>query len=136
MTPEAELLRVLQAGDADITRHRAWLDLFLELAQTRIDALRQTLNGWQAQAIDQPLPFAALTQADELAGLCAEQPSDSLVRLSAMLAQALRRASAQSASLEQRQSMVQATEELWRQLHQHAAGVPVVTPPHILSALH
>jgi len=31
MTPEAELLRVLQAGDADITRHRAWLDLFLEL---------------------------------------------------------------------------------------------------------
>jgi hypothetical protein len=136
MTPEAELLRVLQAGDADITRHRAWLDLFLELAQTRIDALRQTLNAWQAQAIDQPLPFAALTQADELAGLCAEQPSDSLVRLSAMLAQALRRASAQSASLEQRQSMVQATEELWRQLHQHAAGVPVVTPPHILSALH
>jgi len=136
MTPEAELLRVLQAGDADITRHRAWLDLFLELAQTRIDALRQTLNAWQSQAIDQPLPFAALTQADELAGLCAEQPSDSLVRLSAMLAQALRRASAQSASLEQRQSMVQATEELWRQLHQHAAGVPVVTPPHILSALH
>ena len=96
MTPEAELLRVLQAGDADITRHRAWLDLFLELAQTRIDALRQTLNAWQSQAIDQPLPFAALTQADELAGLCAEQPSDSLVRLSAMLAQALRRASAAS----------------------------------------
>ncbi len=136
MTPEAELLSALQGGAADITRHRAWLDLFLELAQSRIDALRQTLTAWHAQAADQPLPFAALTQADELAGLCAEQPSDSLAQLSAALAQALRRASAQSASPEQRLAMIQATEELWRQLHQHAAGVSVVTPPHILSALH
>ena len=136
MSPEAELLQALRAEAGDIRHHGAWLDLFLGLAQSRIDALCQTLRDWQVQSPDQPLPFAALTQADELAGLCAEQPSDSLVRLSAMLAQALRRASAQSASLEQRQSMVQATEELWRQLHQHAAGVPVVTPPHILSALH
>ena len=135
MTPEAELLRALYGGEANITHKRAWLDLFLELAQTRIDALRQTLNHWHAQPAQQSLPFAALTQADELAGLCAEQPSDSMAQLAEMLAQAVRRASAQSATADQRQALLQASDELWRQLHQHAAGVQVVTPPHILSAL-
>ncbi len=135
MAPEAELLQALRDGDADITRHSAWLDLFLQLAQSRIDALGQTLRDWHRQSPDQPLPFAALTQADELAGLCAEQPSDSLAELSAELAQALRRASAQPATPERRLALVQAADDLMRQLHQHAAGVRVVTPPHLLAAL-
>jgi hypothetical protein len=135
MSPEAELLQALRAGAGDIRRHSAWLDLFLGLAQSRIDALCQTLRDWQAQSPDRPLPFAALAQADELAGLCAEQSSDSLAELSSLLAQALRRVSAQSATAAQRQALTQAGDELMRQLHQHAAGVHVVTPPHMLAAL-
>ena len=135
MTPEVQLWQALHGGAADIGRHSAWLDLFLQLAQTRIDALRQTLIEWQDRAQAQPLPFAALAQADELAGLCAEQASPSLAQLSAALAQALRRASAQSPTVAQQKALVQASDELMRQLHQHAAGVQVVTPPQILTAL-
>lgn len=135
MTPEVELWQALQSGATEIRRHHAWLDLFLQLAQTRIDDLRATLIEWQNCGDAQPLPFAALTQANELAGLCAEQASESLAHLSAALAQALQRASGQSVTSTQQQALVQASDELMRQLHQHAAGVPVVTPPHILAAL-
>jgi hypothetical protein len=107
----------------------------LQLAQSRIDALCQVLgDGPDTQA--PPLPLAALAQADELAGLCAEQASASLAQLSQAFAQALRRASAQPPTPAQHQALRQAGDELMRQLHQHAAGVQVVTPAHILAALH
>lgn len=134
MTPEAELLQALRAGHTEITRHSAWLDLFLQLAQPRIDALRDALQSWQHQA-DAPLPFSALVVADELSGLCAEQSSTSLTTLSGAIGRALRQASAENASPALRQALLLASEELWRQLHQHAAGVTVVTPPHIIAQL-
>ena len=67
--------------------------------------------------------------------MCAEQPSPSLANLSVALAAALRRFSAQNADLAQREATMKACDELLRQLHQHAAGVPVVTPPDILQKL-
>jgi hypothetical protein len=134
MTPEAELLQALRSGDAAITRHSAWLELFLQLAQPRLDALGLALQGWADQA-DAPLPFAALTGAEELAGLCAEQGSDSLAQLAQAICAGLRQASAAPATPAQRLALAQAGEELLRQLHQHAAGVTVVTPPGILAAL-
>ena len=54
---------------------------------------------------------------------------------SGALADALRRASAGQVHASDRAALAGAVEELWRQLHQHAAGVPVLTPPHILAAL-
>ncbi|MDI9332081.1 MAG: hypothetical protein QM527_12395 [Alphaproteobacteria bacterium] len=134
MSPEAELLRALRSGSGDVASHSAWLDLFLQLAQGRIASLRDALGIWQASA-DAVLPFSALRQADELSGLCAEQASTSLSELSAALAAALRRHSGLPATPEQRQATVAACDELWRQLHQHAAGVTVVTPTEVLQKL-
>ena len=132
MTSEVELLDALRSGQADVTRTGAWLDLFLQLAEGRIQSLRTGLADWQSGAA---LPFAALRWADELAGLCVEQTSPSLSQLSCALADALRRHSARVATPEERQATLQACDELWRQLHQHAAGIPVLTPPHILQKL-
>ncbi len=134
MTPEAELLQALRAGDSGITRHSAWLDLFLQLAQPRMDVLGSALHVWAGQA-DAPLPFAALASAEELAGLCAEQASASLTELAQAIADGVRQASATPSTLTRRMALAQAGDELLRQLHQHAAGVTVVTPPGILSAL-
>jgi len=131
MAPEAELLQALKSGN-DPTRLGAWLDLFLQLAQSRIESLRAVLAAWSEGTV---VPFAALRLADELAGLSVEQASPSLATLSAALASALRRHSGHIATPEQRQSALDACEELWRPLHQHAAAVRVVTPPHILQKL-
>ena len=134
MSPEAELLQALRSGSTEITRHSAWLDLFLQLAQPRIEGLRTDLQAWLSQP-DAALPFSALATADELAGLCAEQPASSLGELCGALSRVLRAASAGQTGTEVRQAVGMAVDELWRQLHQHAAGVHVVTPPHIQSAL-
>jgi hypothetical protein len=134
MEPEAALWQALRAQHTDITRLDAWLDLFLKLAQPRIESLRSMLHDW-AQRPEATLPFSALTLADELAGLCAEKQVTSLYQLSAALADALRRASAGQVHASDRAALEGAVEELWRQLHQHAAGVPVLTPPHILAAV-
>jgi hypothetical protein len=134
MTPEAELLQAIRSGDPDITRKGAWLDLFLQLAQQRIESLQRVLQHW-AQQTQAALPFAALPLADELADLCAEQHSPSLAELALRLSQALRQASASDHSPVSQRAILQASEELLRQLHQHAAGIPVVTPPHILNQL-
>ncbi len=134
MSPEAELWQALRAGDRTITRHSAWLDLFLQLAQPRIDALRSALNERLAQPAS-PLPFMALTMAEELAGLCAEQTSASLAELAQAISTAVQQASARPDAAAPPEALVQACDELLRQLHQHAAGVKVVNPPHILSAL-
>ena len=134
MEPEAALWQALRDQHTDVTRLDAWLDLFLKLAQPRIEPLRSMLHDW-AQHPEATLPFSALTLADELAGLCAEQQVTSLYQLSAALADALRRASAGQVNASDRAALEGAVEELWRQLHQHAAGVPVLTPPHILAAL-
>jgi hypothetical protein len=137
MTPEAQLWTALRAQSGDIARHPAWLDLFLSLTQPRIESLSQILKQWanQANQSDLPLPFAALSIADELAGLCAEQSSPSLAELSESLNQALQRVSRQPTEPHLRQDLTVAVEELLRQLHQYAAGVNVVTPPHILQKL-
>jgi len=129
MDPEAALWQALRAQHTDVTRLEAWLDLFLKLAQPRIEPLRSMLHDWAKQ------PEATLPFSDELAGLCAEQQVTSLYQLSAALADALRRASAGQVHALERAALAGAVEELWRQLHQHAAGVPVLTPPHILAAL-
>jgi hypothetical protein len=134
MTPESELLQALRSGHGEPTRLSAWLDLFLQLAEPRIDQLRSVLANWH-QRPNAVMPFQALRLADQLAELCAEQPSSSLANLSMALAAALRRFSAQNADPAQREATMKACDELLRQLHQHAAGVPVVTPPDILQKL-
>jgi hypothetical protein len=135
MTPEAELLQAIQAGRADITRMGAWLDLFLQLAEQRIEQLQRVLQHW-AQQPQSALPFAALPLADELADLCAEQNNLNLAELALRLSQSLQNASATEQAPGQQRAILQASEELLRQLHQHAAGIAVITPPHILAALH
>ncbi|MEY2620909.1 MAG: hypothetical protein RIT26_729 [Pseudomonadota bacterium] len=134
MNPESELLLALRSGHGEPTRLSAWLDLFLQLAEPRITQLRSVLAEW-LQRPTSVLPFQALRLADELADLCAEQPSPSLSTLSLALATALRRDSAQTPDPAQREAALKACDELLRQLHQHAAGVPVVTPPDILQKL-
>jgi hypothetical protein len=134
MTPEVELLDALRSGQADVTRTGAWLDLFLQLAQPRIEKLQRTIDAW-AQQPDSALQFVALSLVDELAGICSEQNAASLYQLSSALANALRHASAENASNLKRQAIATSLDELLRQLHQHAAGVKVVTPPHILAQL-
>jgi tRNA 2-selenouridine synthase SelU len=135
MTPEAQLLQAIQTGRTDITSMGAWLDLFLQLAEQRIDQLQRVLHHW-AQQPQSALPFAALPLADELADLCAEQNNPNLTELALRLSQSLQNASAAGQTPEQQRAILQASEELLRQLHQHAAGIHVVTPPHILAALH
>ena len=134
MNPEVELLDALRSGKSDVTRTEAWLDLFLLLAQPRIEKLQALVQPWATQP-STALPFAALSLADELAGICSEQSAPSLLQLSGALALTLQKHSAQNAAPEQRQAIAQALDELLRQLHQHAAGVKVVTPPHILAPL-
>ena len=134
MTSEVELLDALRSGQADVTRTGAWLDLFLQLAQPRIEKLQRVIGAW-AQQPDSALPFIALSLADELAGICSEQNAASLYQLSSALANTLRHASAQNASNLKRQAIATSLDELLRQLHQHAAGVKIVTPPHILAQL-
>ena len=134
MNPEVELLDALRSGQADVTRTGAWLDLFLQLAQPRIEKLQRVIGAW-AQQPDSALPFIALSLADELAGICSEQNAASLYQLSSALANSLRHASAQNASNLKRQAIATSLDELLRQLHQHAAGVKIVTPPHILAQL-
>jgi hypothetical protein len=134
MTPESELLQALQSGRNDITRMGAWLDLFLQLAEQRIEQLQRLLQHW-AQQPPSPLPFAALPLANELADLCAEQHNPNLAELALRLSQSLQNASASDPTQGRQRAILQASEELLRQLHQHAAGIPVVTPPHILAAL-
>ncbi len=135
MNPELELLQAIQAGQTDFTRTGAWLDLFLQLAEQRIEQLQRVLQHW-AQQSQSTLPFAALPLAKELADLCAEQHNPNLAELALRLSQSLQNASAAEVAPGLQRAIVQASEELLRQLHQHAAGVPVITPPHILAALH
>jgi hypothetical protein len=134
MTPESELLQALQSGRNDFTRMGAWLDLFLQLAEQRIEQLQRLLQHW-AQQPPSPLPFAALPLANELADLCTEQHNPNLAELALRLSQSLQNASASDPTQGRQRAILQASEELLRQLHQHAAGIPVVTPPHILAAL-
>jgi hypothetical protein len=135
MTPEAELLQAIQTGRTDITRMGAWLDLFLQMADQRIEPLHRVLQHW-AQHPQSALPFAALSLAHELADLCAEQNTPNLAELALRLSQALQQASATDQAAPRQRAILQACEELLRQLHQHAAGIQVVTPPHILASLH
>ena len=44
MDPEAALWQALRAQHTDVTRLEAWLDLFLKLAQPRIEPLRSMLR--------------------------------------------------------------------------------------------
>ena len=63
MTPESELLQALRSGHGEPTRLSAWLDLFLQLAEPRIDQLRSVLADCH-QRPNAVMPFQALRLAD------------------------------------------------------------------------
>ena len=121
-SPEAQLLAAIEAGHPDITQHSAWLDLFLKLAQPRIEEILQFLNQWSQNSDHSPTP-RILKLTEELSGLCSEQSSLGMAQLAISIRDTLLRTSGRNLSVTQKNGLTKAAKELLRQLHQHAARV-------------